>query len=272
MEIVTNFLYQIFFTVGVIVVLGLLIALCRRAFCSIVGVHGPKILLITGVVGTPIHELSHALMCLIFGHKITEIKLYDPDNETGTLGYVNHSFRPKNLYHQIGNFFIGIAPIVCGSGVLLLLMFLLIPEVCAGVMAELQTVSLLTNNLADPYTYVEYLELFWNVLTELFDFANMADVRWWIFLVLALLISSHMELSLADIRGSLVGLLYIAGILLILDTILYLISLSALEAVTSALAYFSTYIISFLAISGIFSLLMVLIALAIKGISALVSR
>ena len=71
MEIFTNFIYQLVFTVGVIVVFGLIIALCRKAFYKIVGDNATKILLATGVVGTPIHELSHALMCVVFGHKIT---------------------------------------------------------------------------------------------------------------------------------------------------------------------------------------------------------
>ena len=140
MEIFTNFIYQLVFTVGVIVVFGLIIALCRKAFYKIVGDNATKILLATGVVGTPIHELSHALMCVVFGHKITEIKLYQPNSTDGTLGYVNHTYNPKNLYHQIGNFFIGIAPILCGSGLLILLMFLMVNDVFTDVMAEIQFV------------------------------------------------------------------------------------------------------------------------------------
>ena len=272
MEIFTNFLYQMVFTVGVIVVFGLLIALCRRAFCAIAGVNGPKILLITGVVGTPIHELSHALMCLVFGHKINKIKLYDPKNNDGTLGYVNHSYNPKNLYHQIGNFFIGIAPILGGSGVLLLLMHIFVPEVCSDVMAELESASLLTHDLSDLSAYAAYLEIFGEMILRVFDVANLSDVRWWIFIVLALMICGHMELSFADIKGGFFGFLYIAGIVLVLDVILYFASLSALEAVTSAMVCFSSYIISFLAISGIFSALMVLMALVIKGIVMIVKR
>ena len=37
-----------------------------------------------GWLGTIIHELGHALFCLIFRHKITEMKLFDPGPETGT--------------------------------------------------------------------------------------------------------------------------------------------------------------------------------------------
>ena len=105
MEIFRHLSLQLAFTIGVIVVFGLLIALCRRTFLKNTGYTGYKVLLVTGAVGTPIHELSHALMCIVFGHKIVEMKLYQPGNENGTLGYVNHSYNPKNIYHIIALIF-----------------------------------------------------------------------------------------------------------------------------------------------------------------------
>ena len=271
MEIFKNFLSQIILTVGVIVVFGLLIALCRRLFCLVVGRSAPKILLATGIVGTPIHELSHALMCLIFGHKIVEMKLYQPDSDDGTLGYVQHSYNKKNLYHQIGNFFIGIAPILCGSGVLLLLMYLLIPDTCSDVMMELRYIDV-SYGLLDPSTYGAYLSVFWEFISAIFSPDNLGDIRWWIYIVLAIMISGHMELSPADIKGSAVGLVFLSTLLLVVDAILYLISLAALESVTAAMASFSVSIVSFLAISVVFSLLSLVIALAVTGIVRLVIR
>ncbi len=272
MEIMIQFLYQMLFTVGVVVAFGLLIALCRRVFCLIIGEAGPKILLITGVVGTPIHELSHALMCLIFGHRIDEIRLYQPHSNDGTLGYVSHSFNPRNIYHQIGNFFIGIAPIIGGSGVLILLMYLLVPDMHADVWGGLNCLHLIPRDFLDGATYVSYLKVFRDVLLDIFNTAYLDDVRWWIFIVLAFLISSHMELSGADIKGSIKGLLVIAGILLLVDTVLFFIPGSILDSMTSAMASFVLPIISFLAISGIFSVAMVIIALVVKAIQKVIEK
>lgn len=272
MEILTNFLYQIVFTVGVIVAFGLLIALCRRAFVRIAGDVGTKILLVTGAVGTPIHELSHALMCIVFGHKIVEIKLYQPNSDDGTLGYVNHTFNPKNLYHQIGNFFIGVAPILGGSAVLLLLMRILVPSVFDEVTSELQLIGLLSTNFLDPSTYSGYLDLFWEIISDIFDFTNAGNVFWWLFVVLALMIASHMELSTADIKGGLQGFLFLAGALLVADIVLYFVAPSALDEVTTAMTSVSMPIVGFLAVSGVFSGVMVLLALAIKGVTKVVSK
>ena len=262
MDILTNFLSQILFTVGVVVLFGFLIGLCRRGFCAIVGRGGPKILLITGIIGTPIHELSHALMCLLFGHRIEEIKLYDPDAEDGTLGYVNHSYNERNLYHQIGNFFIGIAPVLCGSGVLLLLMFFMTPDIHANVIGEFE--------LASGFSVSIFLESWLNIIKYVFDFDNMSSGIWWLFIVLAISISSHMELSGADIKGSIKGFSFLAVLLLLVDVILYFVSIDALETVTSAMMSFSLSLATFLALSLIFLLAMIVIALIIKGIGKLI--
>lgn len=68
-----------------------------------------------GWIATSVHELSHALFCFPFGHKITAISLFSPDEKSGRLGYVQHSYNPPNPWHVLGNLFIAIAPaLVCG--------------------------------------------------------------------------------------------------------------------------------------------------------------
>jgi hypothetical protein len=77
---------------------------------------------------------------LIFGHKIVEVKLFQIGGD-GTLGYVNHSYNPKNIYHKIGNFFIGVAPIIGVALAFYLLNLLLVPEMANQIADSAKTVN-----------------------------------------------------------------------------------------------------------------------------------
>jgi hypothetical protein len=88
--------------------------LVQKAWCM---VFGYQAILLTGWIGTPIHELSHAFFCVIFGHKIEKISLFSPEPETGVLGYVFHSYNPESLFQRVGCLFIGFAPLA-GNGLL----------------------------------------------------------------------------------------------------------------------------------------------------------
>ena len=113
-ELIVNFALQMLFTLGFIFLFGKVIALCNARFYQNFGSRGQAVCIATGFIGTPVHEASHALMCLIFGHKITEIKFFQPNSSDGTLGYVSHSYNPKNLYQKVGNLFFDLAPTLLG--------------------------------------------------------------------------------------------------------------------------------------------------------------
>ncbi len=260
MEILTNFLYQLLFTVGIIVAFGLLLVFTQRAFCAVIGEDkGYKILLATGIVGTPIHELSHALMCIVFGHRIEEIKLYQPNDEDGTLGYVNHSYNENNLYQQIGNFFIGVAPILCGSGALMLLMYLLVPDLFVSFQLILSDFT-----AQSSLSFGDFFSLLGVVLGSLFAVENLANILWWAFILLALMISSHMGLSGADVRNGFKGFLFLAAALLVVDAALYFFAPAVLHTMTATMTSFSLYIVGFLILAGVFSVLSVVVAFVFK--------
>ena len=272
MDIITNLLQQLVFTVGVIFLFGFIIAFCRRTFCRLLGESGPKILLATGFIGTPVHELGHALMCILFGHKIVEMKLFDPHNEDGTLGYVQHSYNPKNIYHKIGNFFIGVAPILCGSGVLILLLRLMVPDAFDDAMGIVVDGGVMAINGFDFDILGDFVEMFWEIVKIVFDFSNADSILWWLFIILALMISSHMELSGADIKGGLGGLGVIVAILAILDVALYFINVEILYTVTEAMTSFGGLLAAFLAISAVFALALLAIAGIVVGIKKVIKK
>lgn len=259
-DFIIGYILQMVYTVGVIALFGFIIALMRRAFCALMGYSGPTILLATGIVGTPIHELSHALMCVIFGHSITEIKLYQPNSDDGALGYVSHTYNRRNIYHQIGNFFIGTAPVLVGSGVLILLMRLLVPDAFETVFEEM----LVIDSFGSIFPYIGAC------ISSIFS--DMGAWQTWVFLLLALMISSHLELSGADIKGGLGGLGILSALWLVVGAVIYLISSSVFEDITDATSTFALTLAAFLSIALIFLGIMVLIALIIKLIKMLINR
>lgn len=240
-EILVCFLLQIAFTIGTIALFGFLIAFCNRLFYMNFGSHGKLVCLITGFVGTPIHECAHALFCLIFGHKVTEIKLFQISSDDGTLGYVNHSYNPKNFYHRLGNFFIGVAPILVISAVLFLLLYLLMPNVTEKIMVELSGCGDLSDALADVL-YV--LALF---------FEQAVTWQWWVFILCGAFLALHMTLSKADIKGALDGLLFVAGAFLIADIVLGLVDNALLLDFTSVVLGSAGYLLCFMSIELVLS-------------------
>lgn len=250
------FLLQIAFTIGMIFLFGFLIALCNKIFYSNFGNLSKAVCYITGAIGTPIHECAHALFCLIFGHKIIEIKLFQINSEDGTLGYVCHSYNPKNLYHKIGNFFIGIAPITVISALLYLFSWLLLPNF----------VTEISNN----FKINDFLDNIGNVFINLFgalqSFFSCANLwQWWVFLIIGIFLSLHMTLSKEDIKGALSGLVLLLIVVLIVDIILALIGGDYLISFTQKILYVASYLICFLSLSLIVSIIAVIVSFAFKA-------
>ena len=113
--ILESYFVQIVFAFGFVILCGMVISFCNKCFYDACGDAAFGIVRVTGFIGTPVHELSHALMCVLFGHTITKMKLVNADRRSKTLGYVEHTYYKTNLYHQIGNYFIGISPILAAG-------------------------------------------------------------------------------------------------------------------------------------------------------------
>ncbi|HHM8127009.1 TPA: hypothetical protein ACRMWJ_005769 [Pseudomonas aeruginosa] len=89
-------------------------------FVSRLSRHAWSIHRVTGLIGAPVHELSHVLVCLLFRLKIRKIVLYSPDAIAGTLGYVNFRYNPTSIYQVLGTAMQGIAPLLAGGTIAIL--------------------------------------------------------------------------------------------------------------------------------------------------------
>ena len=156
---------------------------------------------LTGWIGTPIHELSHAAMCVVFRHRIDEIKLFSPDSD-GRLGYVRHAYNPKSLFQQIGNFFIGVAPLFGGVAVLLLLLVTVHP-------GSVDLFGMQAGELLRGGDLSQGAAALWDrgraIAQAVFAPEHRGNWRFWLFVYLAFCVSSHLAPSRTDLRGSLLG-------------------------------------------------------------------
>lgn len=177
-------------------------------------------IIITGWIGTPIHELGHAIICVLFRHKIIDIKLYNPNPTDGTLGYVNHSYDTTSIYQKIGNFFIGIGPIIFGTVVLYVALQYLVPntkEVFSSIQSQS---SVLIKNIHGEWSgFASIWDTTLSTLKALFNKSNFSCYTFWIFLYLSVCVSSHMELSPPDIKGALSGLIMLILLFLVMNII-----------------------------------------------------
>lgn len=269
--IIYNFVLQILFSVGIIAFAGLLIGALNKAFYKILGRSGKAVCVATGLIGTPVHELGHAFFCVIFGHKIVEIKLYQPNNRDDSLGYVNHTFNKKNIYHQIGNFFIGIGPIILGCAVIAILFRLLLPNLFMELSSIINRLSISDNRVYDN-NFRHALGVFSGAISIYFKVSSISNPLWWLFMLISSSIALHMKLSVADIKASVVGFFFIVFLLVITNIVLYFVNIKYIWAITNICLKMSSFCLQFLAIS--ISLYIVLIGLAaiIRGVMRLTKK
>ena len=256
-----NTLLQLLIFVGVVYLVGYLVYVCNKIFYGQLG-NSRAVCLTTGIIGTPIHELSHALLCIVFGHRITEIKLFQIDDESGTLGYVNHSYNPKNWYQRIGNYFIGVAPLFGGSLFLYLIMSYFVPNAyfaMNGFIAEIM----------DIYAGELGLSLFPTIIRGAFAmlpiiFFDEFGVNTVIFIVITFCVALHMNLSTADIRGSIAPLPILAIVLFLVNFVLSLFGMEVYASFLQGVFFVASYLLVFLALSLILSLIILVIGFILK--------
>jgi hypothetical protein len=176
---------------------------------------GWKSVLWTGWLGTPIHELSHAAMCILFRHRIDELVLFEPDRQSGRLGYVRHWYRRGNWFEEIGNVFIGIAPLMGGSLALALLLWMFYPGAFHGdaAVSDSRISGVITATIATARS----------IVIDVLQWSHFGTVRFWVFLYLVLCVGSHMAPSASDYSGAGRGAI-ILGLLLIV--ILFVIAVT----------------------------------------------
>lgn len=202
-----------------IMFLGLIMHLISQQIEKLtVGIIGmPGYLYLFGWIGTAVHELGHLIFALLFGHQISNVKLFSFNANNPQQGYVKHSFNKKNIYQNLGNFLIGIGPILLGGSALFIIGYLIF---------DLKFNDIIINNI--KLSDLSITESIFQVFSSIYDglmstiktIVNQENAAWWkylLFFYLLFSIGSAISLSQSDIKGSFSGLLLFIALILLLN-------------------------------------------------------
>ncbi|MCC7507793.1 MAG: M50 family metallopeptidase [Planctomycetes bacterium] len=152
--------------------------------------------------GVAVHELSHALACLLMGAKVHSMVLFRADGS----GEVRHG-PPKVKY--IGDMVIALSPLAGGTACLLLLGWLL--------RAPINFYTVRTNAVQpDQMRFLlDLLGLVWDDLGLFVQASSWTDWRTYVFLYFAMCFTLTMAPSRQDLKNGAAGILILCGIALI---------------------------------------------------------
>ena len=230
-------LYQVFAIFGLFFVIGYILSKLQTAtqkmYHTSIGWGG---ILWTAIIGTPVHELGHYVFCKLFRHRVLSISLYKPNQRTGNLGSVDHSYNKKSLYQKIGNFFIGAAPLIWGSLALVLLFRFVLPH------SEVVLPTVRNLSLETPKTFLTDVRL---IGQSIFSQENFYSVQFWVWLYISFAIAVHLAPSTEDQKTMWRGLFWIILLLILVNTIGYFFNHNITQYILRLKAYEGLFIFAF---------------------------
>lgn len=229
----------------------------RLTQALLVRTFGWRAVLLTGWIGTPIHELSHVATCLVFMHEIEEVKLFSPDPESGTLGLVRHRAPAGNPWAEMGRFFIGVAPLVGGALALHAVALWLLPDESLARLGAMGGVDGTSARIAFVHAY--------RAAVALLAPAHLASARFWLFLYLATCIGSHLAPSLGDLKGAARGAVTMLALLFIANLVAACFG-GVDPFVVARVASFTTPLVALLALAVLLSSVMLSFTLALTAV------
>ena len=188
---------------------------CDRLIVKLCGTTG---YLAATAISTVIHEVSHAVLCVLFNHRIERMALFSFDPATGRCGYVIHQWDTKSLYQKAGNFFIGIAPVIAG------IPLLFIWGAACGIHSDIRWGSRVVLSHAlhraapDVIRYV-FAPLV-NGFVSVFTGDNIRNPYFYLYLPAAFLVSRGMAPSLQDMKGCMTGVTAVIFFVFIINGIM----------------------------------------------------
>lgn len=214
-NLLSCFFQILFLTCVPLFAFGLAVFFCRWLFISLVGTEDGRPLLVgCFALSTPLRELGHAIMAVLFMHRITDACFLNVHDANGELGFIEHSYHPRNPVAILGNFFYAIGPLAVGLFSVWAVLLLCFGDVMSDFAATVAA-------LGESAGVLDYLRVSLSLLPA------MVGAKTGAFLkvlggVLLLLLCMGIFVSLAEAVQALGGFLIYAGLVFVFSAVLSL--------------------------------------------------
>ena len=232
------FIQILFFSVGPILILGLATWFLRQLFVQLVGTNSGRPLLIGSfALSTPLREAGHVAMAVLFWHRIEQVRFLDLDAVQGEMGYVEHSYHPRNPVAQLGNFFFALGPVLLALGAV----FIIFLSCFGGVMEEFfLDLSALSGNGG----WADYLRVGVGLIPKMVLSSQVSVPAKLIGGLLLLLVCMGVFISLGELLEGLFGATIYAGIAFLAGFVISLLDARAQRVVLDGLRAFATGVLA----------------------------
>lgn len=211
-----------------------------------------KFLSMPGVV---VHEISHAIVAILFSHKITTFNLFSWNSEHGVLGRVVHTYDKRYLYQNVGLFFVSLAPLIGGLGTIFL----------TGYVLDKAAIVEIGYTDFGRLIILNRFDALWGALFLLVK--NHHSIGFYLWVLVSLMIAPFSFPSFTDIKNSFVGFMYLYPLVLVMGIPIFLFEID----VTDFIEVVSAWSIFALVLLLIFSAINMTFLLCIRFCCILIS-
>ena len=212
-SVIKRYFFAVASTIGVFVLFGLVLdQLEAIIYTRMASATGRSMVLVTGIVGTPLHEIAHWLGCKLFGFKVIDVDLFRPvaSRTDGILGYVMYATAKDTWWKKLGCFVTGMAPMIMGSVFMVLIVWLVTPEVFRATKKSIEDRS---------KDKIPVLSCWWAAFTgfwkSMFSLRKWGILRGILCLYLVTSTAMHMTVSGQDLKSAAAGFGIVALIYLV---------------------------------------------------------
>ena len=212
---------------------GIAVYFCRGCFIYLMGRHGERFTVCFLALSTPLREVGHVCMATIFAHRVGDVcflNLHDPDGE---LGYVEHSYTPRNPIAILGNFFYALAPMIVGLFAVYAVLAVCFGDTMPELSASLSALS--------GAGFLDYARLTLGLLPAMLR-ADVSVLRKLLGFALLLLLCMGIYVSLGELLDAIGGFCIFAGLAFVLCGVLMLFDVRIRNILLSALRGFAAQI------------------------------